>query len=72
MMTKVILDELEIRDLPQTSLASYLGMTKQAFHYRMQVDSWTLEDAEKVATFFGITLNDLIKKVQSLKKGEEQ
>lgn len=51
------------KSLTQNDLARVLGMTKQSFSNKMQRDTFTVEDAVKIAEFL---------KMQIIIKGEEE
>ena len=51
------------KNLTQNDLAKVLGMTKQSFSNKMQRDTFTVEDAVKIAEFLNM---------QIIIKGEEE
>lgn len=62
---KEILESYKVKgkNLTQNDLAKVLGMTKQSFSNKMQRDTFTVEDASKIAEFLNM---------QIIIKGEEE
>lgn len=58
---KLLKEERQARNLSQTDLAKNIGITQQAIsYYENDINEPTIGICEKIADFYGITIDELI------------